>query len=319
MVPRGLTKVDSWNNIKKYEHIKNSIFIFDESKVIGYGKWTRSFLKITKNNAWFLLSATPGDTWLEYMPVFIANEFYKNKNEFEMEHVMWSRFSKYPKVERYLNISRLVRHRDSILIDMYDKRPTTQHHKNIICEYDKKLYNVVLKDRWDIFENKPIRDITQVCLILRKIVNSDISRLLELYNIYLRHKKIIIFYNFNYELYILRDWCVEKNIIYSEWNGFNHEPIPNDKFWVYLCQYTAAKEAWNCIDTDCIVFYSQTYSYKALIQSAGRIDRMNTSFYHLYYYHFLSNAPIELAIQKSLKNKETFNEKRWITTNFESQ
>ena len=317
MVPLILTHVDSWNNIKKYEHIKNAIFIFDESKVIGYGAWTKAFLKITKNNAWVLLSATPGDTWLEYMPVFIANGFYKNKTEFEREHVMWSRFAKYPKVERYLNTSRLIRHRNSVLVDMYDQRATTQHHKDIICDFNHVHYAILSKDRWNIFEDKPIRDASQLCYGLRKVVNSDESRLSALSVIYARHKKVIIFYNFNYELKILRDWCESNNIVYAEWNGHNHDDIPDTKFWVYLCQYTAAKEAWNCISTDCIVFYSQTYSYKALEQSAGRIDRMNTTFMHLYYYHLIAIAPIELGIQKSLKQKKNFNEGKWVISEFE--
>ena len=316
MVPLILTDIDSWNNIKKYEHIKNAMFIFDESKVIGYGAWTQSFLKITKNNAWILLSATPGDTWLEYMPVFLANGFYKNKTEFEREHVMWSRFSKYPKVERYFNVPRLIRNRNSIIVDMYDQRATTQHHKDVICDFDQNHYNTMAQRRWNIFDNKPIRDISQLCYLLRRLINSDESRVKALVPIYARHKKVIIFYNFNYELDLLREWCNSNKIVYSEWNGHNHDDIPNTKFWVYLCQYTAAKEAWNCIDTDCIVFYSQTYSYKALIQSAGRIDRMNTTFMHLYYYHLISIAPIELAIQTSLESKETFNEKRWVAKEF---
>lgn len=318
MVPLNLTNVDSWNNIKKYEHIKNAIFIFDESKVIGYGAWTRSFLKITKNNIWVLLSATPADTWIEYMPVFLANGFYKNKTEFEREHIMWSRFAKYPKVERYLNVAKLIRHRKSVLVDMPDKRATTQHHKDILCDFDRLNYDILSKERWNIFENKPIRDISQLCFTLRRVVNSDGSRVDALTAIYARHKKIIIFYNFNYELKILRNWCDVENITYSEWNGSNHDDIPNTKFWVYLCQYTAAKEAWNCTSTDCIVFYSQTYSYKALKQSAGRIDRMNTTFKHLYYYHLITTAPIELGIQKSLKQKKNFNEGKWVVSEFEN-
>ena len=312
LIPLTLTQVNSWNNIKKYEHIKSAVFIFDESKVIGYGAWTQSFLKITKNNAWILLSATPGDTWLEYMPVFLANGFYKNKTEFEREHVMWSRFSKYPKVERYFNVSRLIHNLDSIVVEMPDQRPTTQHHKDVICDFDKVQYDTLSRDRWNIFDNKPIRDISQLCYLLRKLINSDESRLIAIEAIFARHKKVIIFYNFNYELHILRDWCALNNVVYSEWNGHNHDPIPTSKFWVYLCQYTAAKEAWNCVDTDCIVFYSQTYSYKALVQSAGRIDRMNTGFMNLYYYHLISIAPIETAIQTALTHKENFNEKRWL-------
>lgn len=316
MVPMTLTNIDSWNNIKKYEHIRDAIFIFDESKVIGYGAWTQSFFKIAKNNAWVLLSATPGDTWLEYMPVFIANGFYKNRGEFEREHVVWSRFAKYPKVERYFNTARLIRQRNSILIEMHCTRSTTQHHKDVICDFDQAQYDILAKDRWNIFEDKPIRDVSQLCYALRRVVNSDPSRLTMLSSIFIRHKKIIIFYNFNYELQILREWCTSNQITYSEWNGHNHDEIPTTKFWVYLCQYTAAKEAWNCIETDCIVFYSQTYSYKALVQSAGRIDRMNTLFTNLYYYHFIAMAPIELGIQKSLGCKENFNEGKWVFSEF---
>lgn len=311
LVPMGLAVVDSWNNIKKYEHIKDAIFIFDEDKVIGYGSWTRSFLKIVKSNLWALLSATPGDTWIEYMPVFIANGFYKNRTEFEREHVIWSRFAKYPKIDRYFNIAKLIRLRNSIIVELPDQRATTQVHKDVLCDFDKVMYDILLKDRWNIFHDCPIRDVAQLCYLLRRVVNSDYSRLLELDAIFARHKKVIIFYNFNYELEILRDWCSARQISYSEWNGHNHEAIPSSQYWVYLCQYTAAQEAWECIETNCTVFYSQTYSYKALIQAAGRIDRMNTTFHMLYYYHLVSSAPIELGIKKSLRHKENFNEGRW--------
>lgn len=312
LVPMNLHTVDSWNNIKKYEHVKDSIFIFDETKITGYGSWAYSFIKIAKNNKWILLSATPGDSFMEYTSLFVANGFYKNKTEFEREHVVWSRFAKYPKVERYLNISKLIRLRDSILVEMPTVRATTQNHKNIICEYDKLNYDTLFKKRWNIYDNKPIRDISQLCYLLRRVVNSDPSRLDALDLIFKKHQRLIIFYNFNYELDILREWCKSKKLLYSEWNGHNHDELPDGKTWVYLCQYTAAQEAWNCIETDCTIFYSQTYSYKALTQSAGRIDRMNTPYQFLYYYHLVSTSSIDVAIQKALTRKENFNEGKWI-------
>lgn len=312
LIPLRLTIVDSWNNIKKYENISNSIFIFDETKILGYGSWTYSFLKITKKNKWILLTATPADTWLEYAPLFVANGFYKNKTEFEREHVSWSRFTNFPKVDKYLNVSKLIRLRDSILVNMYFERNTIQEHKNVLCEYNKIEYDILFKDRWDFYNNKPIRDVSQLCHLLRKLVNTDKSRIKALDQIMEKHNKIIIFYNFNYELKILRTWCEERNILYSEWNGHKHEPLPTGNSWIYLCQYTSAQEAWNCIETDCMIFYSQTYSYKALIQSTGRIDRMNTLYKILYYYHFVSLSPIDIAIQKSLTKKENFNEGKWI-------
>jgi len=314
LVPFELHLVDSWNNIKRYENIKNAIFIFDETKITGYGSWTYSFIKITKQNKWILLSATPGDSLIEYASLFVANGFYKNKTEFEREHVIWNRFTKYPKVERYLNVSKLIRLRDSILVEMPTVRATTQNHKNVICEFDAVNYNILFEQRWNIYDNKPIRDISQLCYLLRKLVNTDPTRLDALNQIYNKHKRLIIFYNFNYELEVLRKWCESNQMIYSEWNGHNHDPVPDGFTWVYLCQYTAAQEAWNCIVTDCIIFYSQTYSYKALIQSAGRIDRMNTPYKFLYYYHLVSLSSIDIAIQKNLGKKENFNEGKWLSS-----
>lgn len=312
LVPMNLHTIDSWNNIKKYEHVKDAIFIFDETKITGYGSWAYSFIKIAKNNKWILLSATPGDSFIEYTSLFVANGFYKNKTEFEREHVMWSRFTKYPKVERYLNISKLIRLRDSILIEMPTVRATTQNHKNIICDYNQIDYDILFKKRWNFYDNKPIRDVSQMCYLLRKVVNSDPSRLDALDLILKKHPRLIIFYNYNYELDILRKWCSDNKLLYSEWNGHNHDELPDGKSWAYLCQYTAAQEAWNCIETDCTIFYSQTYSYKALTQSAGRIDRMNTPYRFLYYYHLVSTSSIDIGIQKALTRKENFNEGKWI-------
>jgi hypothetical protein len=312
LVPMDLHVVDSWNNIKKYEHVKDCIFIFDETKITGYGSWAYSFIKIAKNNKWILLSATPGDSFMEYTSLFVANGFYKNKTEFEREHIVWSRFTKYPKVDRYLNISKLIRLRDSILIEMPTVRATTQNHKNIICDYNQIDYDILFKKRWNFYDNKPIRDVSELCYLLRKVVNSDPSRLDALDLIYKKHPRLIIFYNYNYELDILRKWCKDRKLLFSEWNGHNHDELPEGKSWAYLCQYTAAQEAWNCIETDCTIFYSQTYSYKALTQSAGRIDRMNTPYQFLYYYHLVSKSSIDAGIQKALTRKENFNEGKWI-------
>lgn len=311
-IPMELEVVQSWNNISKFECIKNSIFIFDETRVIGYGSWTKSFLKIAANNKWILLSATPADNFLEFMPLFLANGFYRNKTEFEREHVIWSRFAKYPKVERYMNVHRLIKNRDSILVAMHFDKATVQHHDYIICDYDLSEWEIVFKSRWDIYKNKPIRDISQLCYTLRKVANSNKSRCDALDDIFLQHSKIIIFYSFNYELKILQDWCKKRKLKYAEWNGHKHEQIPNTQEWIYLCQYTSASDAWNCIETNCMVFYSQTYSYKASIQASGRIDRMNSPFKDLYYYHLISESPIDMSIRNALKTKKNFNEARWF-------
>lgn len=300
--------IDSWNNIGKYVDVTNAFFIFDEQRVVGYGAWTKSFLKITKKNRWVLLSATPGDTWSDYIPVFIANGFYKNKTEFSKEHIVYSRYTKYPKVDHYINTGRLIKQRKSILVTMDDQRKAVPHYIDVDCNYDRDMYKHIMKERWDIYNDEPIADAGGLCRVIRHLTNSDESRIRRTNELVARRHKVIIFYNFDYELDMLRTMCIDNGYTYAEWNGHKHEPIPSGDSWVYLVQYTAGAEGWNCIKTDTIIFFSQNYSYKIMAQAAGRINRMNTPFKDLYYYTLISKSPIDIAISKAIKQKKTFNE-----------
>lgn len=310
--------VDSWNNIKKYSDVKDAFFIFDEQRVVGSGTWVKAFLKIARSNNWILLSATPGDTWSDYIPVFIANGFYKNRTEFTREHIIYKRFSKFPQVDRYINTGRLIRLRNRILVDMDFKRQTISHHEDIYVDYDVKTYKEVTKTRWDIYKDEPIENAGVLCYVWRRIVNSDESRQEAVLDIFVEHPRVIIFYNFDYELDILKEmfdgYRREDGTVYevSEWNGHAHQPIPETDSWVYLVQYTAGCEGWNCIKTDTIIFYSQNYSYKVMEQASGRIDRLNTPYTDLYYYYLKSRSGIDLAISKALKQKKNFNERRFV-------
>ena len=304
--------VDSWNSIKKYVDVSGAQFIFDEDHLTGSGAWVKSFLKIAKRNNWIILSATPADTWMEYWAVFVANGFYKNKTEFQREHVIYSRYTKYPQIDRYINTQRLERLRDRILIDMTFQRHTKPHHEDVYCNYDIQFYKDVFKKRWDPYKDEPIQQASSLCYILRRIVNSDESRQATLLELLEDHPKAIIFYNFDYERDILLNLGYAEGTEIAEWSGHAHHPIPTSKRWVYLTQYTAGCEGWNTITTDTIIFYSQNYSYKVMTQAAGRIDRLNTKFIDLYYYHLKSRSGIDLAISKALKEKKAFNENRWV-------
>lgn len=304
--------IDSWNNIKKYANVTGAFFIFDEQRVVGSGAWVKAFLKIAKRNEWILLSATPGDTWSDYIPVFVANGFYKNKTEFITEHVVYSRFSKFPKIDRYLGTGKLLRLRNDILIDMDFKRQTISHHDDAYVKYDIEKYKTAMRTRWDPYKNEPIQQASGLCYVLRRVVNEDDSRQIMLMEIFENHPKLIVFYNFDYELDILKGLYYGEKVEIAEWNGHKHQPIPTSKSWVYLVQYTAGCEGWNCVATDTIVFYSQNYSYKVMQQAAGRIDRLNTPFKDLYYYHLKTRSGIDLAISKALSEKKQFNEKRWL-------
>ena len=306
--------VDSWNNITKYKEVTGAFFIFDEDRVTGSGVWVKSFLKIAKSNEWIILSATPGDTWQDYIPVFLANGFYKNKSEFIREHIVYSRFSKFPKVDRYLNTGRLIRLRNNILIDMDFHRDTIPHHEDVYVSYDISAYKDICRNRWNPWEDRPIENAAEFCYSLRKIVNTDEARQVALLQIIEKHPKAIIFYNFDYELDILKKLYYGEDFEIAEWNGHKHQEVPKGEKWVYLVQYTAGNEGWNCVRTDTIIFYSQNYSYKVMTQAAGRIDRLNTPYKDLYYYHIKSRSGIDLAISKALKNKKKFNERKFYDT-----
>ena len=304
--------IDSWNNIKKYANVKNAFFIFDEQRVVGKGVWAKTFIKIAKNNEWILLSATPGDTWQDYIPVFIANGFYKNRTEFIREHVIYKPYAKFPQVDRYVNIGRLIRLRRNILVMMKFERNTISHHEDVYTSYNVSTYRDIMKTRWNPETNMPYASAAELCFGLRKIVNSDESRIVALLELFEKHPKVIIFYNYDYELELLKDIEWGGDVEVAEWNGHKHQPVPNSKKWVYLVQYNAGSEGWNCIKTDTIIFYSQNYSYKMMVQASGRIDRMNTTFTDLYYYHLKSKAPIDIGISRALKSKKKFNETAFI-------
>lgn len=306
--------VDSWNNIAKYVNVRDAFFIFDEQRAVSTGKWARSFIKIARNNKWIMLSATPGDCWLDYRAVFVANGFYRDITDFMNQHAVYERFKSYsvPSRKKFNSQWQLHKYRDQILVDMPYERGTISHHKDIPCKYDKDLYKDVMKRRWDIYKNEPIRDAAGLCSVLRKICNSDPSRIEEVLKIVEERKKVIIFYNYNYELDILRHADYGPDVAVAEWNGHNHELIPAASKWVYLVQYVAGAEGWNCTQTDTMIFYSQNYSYKVMKQSAWRIDRANTTYIDLYYYHLKSTSKIDLAINMALKNKKDFNEKKFV-------
>lgn len=308
--------VDSWNNISKYKDVTNAFFIFDEQRVCGSGTWVKAFIKISKSNEWILLSATPGDCWSDYIPVFVANGFFRNKSEFLREHAVFSRFAKFPKIDRYVGTGKLLRLRKQLLVTMDFDRTTTRVHKDIYVKYDTQQYKELMKNRWDVLNNKPIENASSLCYALRRVVNSDPSRGSVILDLIKEHPRMIIFYNFDYELDILRSLDYGKDVVIGEWNGHKHDTLPTSKSWVYLVQYTAGNAGWNCITTDTIIFYSQNYSYKVMEQSSGRIDRLNTPYKELYYYHLKTHSNIDMAINKALKSKKKFNEVKWVESRF---
>ena len=300
--------VDSWNNIQKYSDVAGAFFIFDEQRLVGTGKWAKAFRKIAKSNQWILLSATPGDCWNDYANVFIANGFYKNLTDFRNQHIVYSRFTKYPKIDHYVGLGKLAQQRKQIVVPMPFAKKTVPHDETIYIPFDRELTKLICSTRWDPYKDIPIQDAGALCYVLRRAVNSDERRVAAVRDLLTAHPKAIVFYNFDYELEALRRMAAQMDILCTEWNGHKHEPIPEGDSWIYLVQYTAGAEGWNCIETDTVIFYSLNYSYKCMAQASGRIDRLNTPFVDLYYYHLMSRAPIDLAIHRAIKEKRTFNE-----------
>jgi hypothetical protein len=303
----GVLRVDSWNNIHNYTDVQDAFFIFDEQRLVGSGTWAKSFVKISRRNRWILLTATPGDSWLDYIPVFVANGFYKNRTEFKLEHVVYNTYARFPKVDHYVGVNKLVKHRNAITVEMPMVRHTVRRLHTVQCKYDKTLMNKAIIDRWHVYEDRPLRDVGELFLVMRKIVNSDPSRLVAIRQLLVSHPKVIIFYNFNYELDYLRTLSDVTNV--AEWNGHKHEQIPVEKDkWAYLVQYTAGAEGWNCTETDSAIFASQNYSYKIFEQSQGRIDRLDTLFVELNYWVLMSDSQIDFQIWQKMAEKKDFQE-----------
>jgi hypothetical protein len=303
--------VDSWNNIGKYKTVKDAFFIFDEQKVVGYGAWVKAFLKIAKANNWILLTATPGDTWMDYLPVFIANGFYRNKSDFTTQHVVYNTYTHYPKVDRYVNEGKLQKLKRQVVVKMDYHKKTVDHIVRIVCPYNEWKFSRIKDDRWNPFKNRPIQTASEYYYAMRQVVNSDPSRFEAVIQLLDKHRKLIVFYNFDYELDILRRLNDVLDIPVAEYNGHLHEPIPEGDSWIYIAQYLSAGEAWNCTQTNAIVLYSRNYSYKQTIQAMGRIDRQNTTFLNLYYYFLTSNSWIDQEVTKAFGKKQNFNENKY--------
>lgn len=301
--------VDSWNNITKYVDVEESFFIFDEQRVVGKGTWVKSFLKIARNNDWILLSATPGDKYEDYIPLFLANGFYRNRTEFVREHIVYRFGLKYPVIDHYVGTGKMNKYIHDIIVQLPYYNTKEHVYVNVLCNYDKEAYKKLLKEQWNYDEDRPIETASELCIALRKIVNSDEDRVFKMLTIFDDHPKAIIFYSFNYELDIIENALRNAGINYTQWNGRKHEQVPTGDKWAYLVQYNAGAEGWECTTTDTIIFFSQQYSYRIFIQSAGRIDRRNTPFTMLYYYVLFSRSSIDLKIREAINNKEDFNER----------
>ena len=300
----GLLTIDSWNNIHRFKEIKGAFFIFDEQRLVGSGGWVKAFLQIARNNHWILLSATPGDNWLDYIPVFIANGFYKNRTEFKARHVIYRSHSRFPQVDRYVEVGKLVRLRNKLLVQMPFDRHTQRVTKLLHVDHDKEKMKRVMRDRWNPYEDRPIEQSAELHMLMRRVVSEHPSRMDALKETMERHPRLIVFSNFHYELEMLRDI---EGITIAEWNGQKHQEIPDTDRWLYLVQYTAGAEGWECITTDATFFWSQDYSYKRTEQAYGRIDRMNTPFKFLFYYLPMSDSYIDRAVRRAWKEKRDFN------------
>lgn len=406
--PHDKIEVDSWNNIKKFVDREGCLFIFDEQRLVGTGAWTKSFHKIVKRNRWILLSATPGDTWSDYAPLFIANGWYKNVSEFRKMHAVYSRYTTYPKIEYYVNEGLLQKYRKKVLVEMPMQRHTTRHMHYVQCDYDRELLDIVRKRRWNVYEDKPLKNAAELFGVMRKVVSSDQDRVTKMEELVANHPRLIVFYNFDYELEILREICqkeanrvgndlllsyqnpsettsalisdtrsntsmgndptvadatLETNhaqdvspsdvpftctsgcpkctseaqgeslnpslvdvcqtangmsspdgqttFSWAEYNGHKHQDVPTTDRWVYLVQYMSGAESWNCTETDAMVFWSLTYSWKQWDQSQGRIDRMNTPFNDLHYYAMVTDSPADKPVLRALEQKRDFQPRKY--------
>ena len=91
-------------------------------------------------------------------------------------HVIFNRFVKYPKVEAYIDTWKLTENRQKILVHMHYEKKTKHVIKLMYASYDESLYKFVSEKRWNVYTDKPIKNISELCYVWRKIVNDDKSR-----------------------------------------------------------------------------------------------------------------------------------------------
>lgn len=297
--------VDSWNNIGKYV-FKKAFYIFDEQRIVGSGAWVDAYWAIAKQNPWILLSATPADVWMDLMPVFVAHGFYKHKSDFVSQHVIYNPFVHYPSIKRYADEWKLEQFRDQIYVEMTDLRHTVRHDVVHKMPYSLEEERMLHQDRWNFYEDQPVGDAGELMRLMRKSVNSHPARYEKCKELAETHDRIIIFYNHNYELEILRGLAELTDFEVAEWNGHKHQAVPTSERWVYLVQFTAGAEGWNCVSTNHTVIYSLPYSYRVLEQGKGRTDRINTPFTDLYYHILKSDSIFDKGIDRSLRKKKNF-------------
>ena len=205
-----------------------------------------------------------------------------------------------------------MRNRRQILVPMVYKKVTERKRQLIYSEYNTDNYHKIMKERWNIFEDKPIENASELLQIIRKTVATDPDRKLNAKIMMDAHDRLIIFYNYNYERDVLIEIAEELGKEYFEWNGHAHEDIPDQEQWLYFVQYTAGAEGWNCISTNVIMFYSVNYSFRYMEQAEGRIDRINTPYNVLEYYYLTSHSQIEKDILSTVNRKKNFNASAWV-------
>lgn len=305
--------IDSWNNIKKYKDIRGGFFLFDEQKTTGYKRWSKIFIRIAKNNRWILITATPSDRWMDLLSVFIANGFYKNKRDFVNQHVTYNPYVKYPSITGYRNVNklRILKKRIFVIIDY--QSPSIIENKVISVDYDVDALTQIEKTEWNPFTDSPIINLSEFASVLRRSLNSHPSRINEAIRIRNTVKKLIVFYNFNFELEILKHGY--SGIKIGELNGHRHDALPVGSDWVYLVQYNSGNEAWECFTTNHMLFYSLNYSFRIMTQAKGRINRLTSGFNYMYYYYLVSNHWLDKGIQKALNKKRDFNNKEILGLN----
>lgn len=298
--------IDSWNNITKYVDT-SAVFIFDEQRAIGSGAWSKAFVRIARRNPWVMLSATPADTWSDWCPIFVADGFYRNRTEFFRRHAVYSRYTKYPRIDRWIDEDYLNRCRDRVLVTCEVPRETERVVHQLTCAYDKETVRKAMKTRWNPETEEPFLNATELCFYLRRVIDTDPTRLSYAAHVVRDHRKVIIFYTLRAELEQILKLEEVTGVPVYQYNGGRHDDLPQGNSWVYAVQFQAGSEGWNCTSCNTVLYWSLPYSYKQAEQAAGRIDRLDTSYKTLNYYIMRSFAPLDLGIIRALRNKENFN------------
>lgn len=320
--------VVSWNSLAKWlkehqsENFADYAIIADEIQRIknystGMGK---SFLKIASHTkCWAGFTATPGESWIQMMPYFVACGFVKHKTDFTNKFCVTQSFKGYIEIIGYNHEEVLNKWWSGITYfpdtkEMEKQLPSETH--KVVHFKAPTGYAKVLKTKTRLDTDEFIDTSMAMCHYLRQLCCSKekVEWLKEF--VESLDTSCVVFYTYIEEGEKIKEAL--KGVKIWEINGKKHDIPTADtigKHDVVLAQWESGSASLNLQFMNYWVSFSPCYSLTTSCQSRGRIKRIGQT-KPMFYYYLKTDHTIENDIYKALKEKRDFSETVWYENKF---